>query len=60
MLDCTPPGTGVDSASGPNGWLDTGTTQYAGAGLPGSNTGGGGNGSDGCASTGAEMLPLNW
>ena len=52
------PGTGVDSASGPNGWLDTGT-QYAGAGVPGSNTGGGGNGSDGCASTGADVVPFN-
>ena len=27
-----PSGTGIDSASGPNGWLDTGT-QYAGAGV---------------------------
>ena len=52
------PGTGVDSASGLNGWLDTGT-QYAGAGVPGSNTSGGGNGSDGCASTGADVVPFN-
>ena len=49
------PGTGVDSASGLNGWLDTGT-QYAGVGVPGSNTGSGGNGSDGCASTGADVV----
>lgn len=50
------PGTGIDSASGLNGWLDT-STQYAGVGVPGSNTSGGGNGSDGCASTGADVVP---
>lgn len=50
------PGTAIDSASGLNGWLDC-TTQYAGAGVPGSNTGSGGNGSDGCAVTGADTIP---
>ena len=49
------PGTAIDSASGLNGWLET-TTQYAGAGVPGSDTGNGGNGSDGCASTGADVI----
>ena len=42
------PGTAIDAASSLNGWLDA-TTQYAGAGVPGVNTGAGGNGSDGCA-----------
>ena len=49
------PGTTIDSSSGSNGWLDCGS-QYAGAGVPGSNTGSGGNGSDGCASTGADVI----
>ena len=49
------PGTAIDSSSGLNGWLDC-TTQYAGAGVPGSNTGSGGNGSDGCALTGADVV----
>jgi hypothetical protein len=43
------PGTTIDSTSGLNGWL-TATTSYAGSGIPGSNTGAGGNGSDGCGS----------
>ena len=50
------PGTGVDTASGINGWLDC-TSQYAGAGVPGSDTGNGGNGSDGCALTGSDTVP---
>ena len=50
------PGTGVDDASGLNGWLDT-TSQYAGAGVPGSDTANGGNGSNGCALTGADVVP---
>ena len=50
------PGTSIDSASGLNGWLDT-TGQYAGSGVPGSNTGAGGNGSDNCALTGADVVP---
>lgn len=49
------PGTAIDSASGLNGWLDA-SAQYAGAGVPGSDTGNGGNGSDGCASTGADVI----
>jgi hypothetical protein len=31
--------------------------QYAGAGVPGSDTANGGNGSDGCALTGADVVP---
>lgn len=50
------PGTSIDSASGLNGWLDC-SSQYAGAGVPGSDTGNGGNGSDGCAATGADVVP---
>lgn len=49
------PGTAIDSASGLNGWLNCGA-QYAGAGVPGSDTGNGGNGSDGCASTGGDVI----
>jgi len=30
--------------------------QYAGAGVPGADTGNGGNGSNGCASTGADII----
>jgi hypothetical protein len=50
------PGTAIDAASGINGWLEC-TTQYGGAGVPGSDTGNGGNGSDGCALTGADIVP---
>jgi len=40
-----------------NGWLE-GFVQYSGSGVPGaSNTGG--NGSNGCALTGADVIPLN-
>ena len=49
------PGTAIDSASGLNGWIP-GTAQYAGAGVPGSDTGNGGNGVDGGASTGADVI----
>ncbi len=42
------PGTAIDSASSLNGWLDCSTT-YGGSGVPGANTGSGGNGSNGCA-----------
>tara|TARA_Y100000592_G_scaffold71489_1_gene111287 strand:- start:6170 stop:9880 length:3711 start_codon:yes stop_codon:yes gene_type:complete len=42
------PGTAIDSASGLNGWLDCSLT-YGGSGVPGSDTGNGGNGSNGCA-----------
>ena len=47
------PGEGTDTSSGANGWLDC-STQYNGAGLPGS--GSGGNGSDGVAKTGGDSL----
>jgi len=50
------PGTAIDDASDQNGWLDT-TAQYAGAGVPGADTGNGGNGSNGCALTGADVVP---
>jgi len=42
------PGTAIDDASSLNGWLDCSTT-YGGSGVPGANTGSGGNGSNGCA-----------
>ena len=50
------PGTGIDSSSGLNGWIDA-TAQYLGVGVPGSNTGSGGNGGDGCALTGGDVIP---
>ena len=50
------PGTAIDSASGLNGWLEC-TSQYAGAGVPGSDTSNSGNGSNGCALTGADVVP---
>jgi hypothetical protein len=60
------PGTTIDtniSGTGPssslNGWLVC-STQYNGSGVPGANTGaGGGNGSNGVALTGADIVPLN-
>ena len=52
------PGTSIDSTSGINGWLDC-STAYAGAGVPGSNTGAGGNGSDGCASNSGDRIQAN-
>ena len=50
------PGTTIDDASTQNGWVD-GTVQYAGSGVPGDDTGNGGNGSLGCALTGADVIP---
>ncbi len=51
------PKTNIDSTSGLNGWLRC-DTAYNGSGIPGSNTGNGGNGSDGCASnTGTRIIP---
>jgi hypothetical protein len=38
-----------------NGWLDM-STAYAGSGIPGANTGAGGNGSNGCAIGGTAVL----
>ena len=53
------PGTGIDaSASSTNGWID-GTASYAGAGLPGTDTGAGGNGDTGCALTSTDRVPVN-
>jgi hypothetical protein len=49
------PGTAIDSASGLSGWLDA-SIQYAGSGVPGSDTANGGNGSNGCALTGADRI----
>ena len=49
------PGTQIDSSSGINGWLRA-DTQYAGSGIPGSDTSNSGNGSDGCASTGGDRI----
>lgn len=48
------PGSGIDTSSTLNGWLDA-STAYAGAGQPGAGTGG--NGSNGCALGGT--APLN-
>lgn len=42
------PGTSIDSTSTLNGWLEASST-YAGSGVPGADTGAGGNGSNGCA-----------
>ena len=42
------PGTAIDNASSLNGWLDCSLT-YGGSGVPGADTGNGGNGSNGCA-----------
>jgi hypothetical protein len=50
------PDTVIDAASSLNGWI-AGTVQYAGAGVPGANTGSGGNGGNGCALTGADVIP---
>ena len=49
------PNTAMDSASGINGWGDA-SIQYAGSGVPGSDTSNGGNGSNGIAETGADKI----
>jgi hypothetical protein len=49
------PGTAIDSTSTLNGWLDAGIT-YGGSGIPGANTGAGGNGSNGCAFTSGDRI----
>jgi hypothetical protein len=49
---------GVGPTSSLNGWI-TCSAQYNGSGVPGENTGAGGNGSNGCALTGADVVPLN-
>jgi hypothetical protein len=50
------PGSTIDSTSTLNGWLDM-SVAYGGAGVPGANTGAGGNGSNGCAL--GTVAPLN-
>lgn len=52
------PGSDIDSTSTIHGWLDC-SLQYAGAGIPGENTSGGGNGSNGCAVTGSDIIGKN-
>ena len=49
------PGSTIDSTSTLNGWLDMGVA-YAGSGVPGANTGAGGNGSNGCALGGLALF----
>lgn len=49
------PGTAIDAASTLNGWLNC-SAVYNGSGVPGANTGSGGNGSDGCATTTGERI----
>ena len=49
------PGTAIDDASTINGWLDA-SVVYNGSGVPGADTGNGGNGSNGCASTGGDVI----
>ena len=49
------PGTAIDNTSTLNGWLRA-DTAYAGSGIPGSDTGQGGNGSNGCASTSGDII----
>ena len=49
------PNTAMDTASSINGWGDA-SIQYAGSGVPGGNTGSGGNGSNGIAETGADKI----
>ena len=49
------PGTGIDSSSTLNGWLDA-SVAYAGSGVPGADTGNGGNGSNGCAFTTGDRI----
>ena len=50
------PGSTIDNASGLNGWVDM-SVAYGGAGVPGSDIGNGGNGSNGCAL--GTVAPLN-
>ena len=50
------PGSVINSTSTINGWLDL-SLAYSGAGVPGANTGAGGNGSNGAALGG--VAPLN-
>ena len=52
------PGTNIDNSSGLNGWVEA-SSQYAGVGLPGTDTGNGGNGLPGGAYVGSDVIPLN-
>tara|TARA_B100001248_G_scaffold262734_1_gene261901 strand:+ start:159 stop:1967 length:1809 start_codon:yes stop_codon:yes gene_type:complete len=49
------PGTSIDNTSTINGWIDT-SLPYEGSGVPGANTGAGGNGSNGCGLAGTTTL----
>lgn len=49
------PGSTIDSASTLNGWLDM-SVPYADVGVPGANSGAGGNGSNGCSLGGSVTL----
>jgi len=49
------PGSSIDGTSTINGWVDM-SQAYAGAGVPGANIAGGGNGSNGCALGGVVNL----
>ena len=49
------PGTSIDSTSTLNGWLEASST-YAGSGVPGADTGAGGNGSNGCAFNSSDAI----
>jgi hypothetical protein len=49
------PGSSIDSSSTINGWIDA-SVQYAGSGIPGADTGNGGNGSNGGAFTGGDRI----
>lgn len=51
------PATQIDLTSTLNGWIDA-TIPYAGAGVPGANTAAGGNGSNGCAKTAGDVVPV--
>ena len=52
------PGTTIDNTSSINGWLDC-SSVYGGSGVPGANTGSGGNGSNGCAANAGEVIAAN-
>lgn len=51
------PGTEIDNTSTLNGWVDAAIV-YAGAGIPGANAIAGGNGSNGCAKTAGDVVPV--
>ena len=49
------PASAIDAASTLNGWVNA-SLVYAGAGVPGANTGTGGNGSNGCAKSAGDVI----